>query len=83
MFVLVRAVVYATLFIGFLLVYLPARFLAWSGIVRLEVIGGQQIAGMIIVTIGGAIALWCVFAFVLSVKARPRSRRFGIHQDNR
>ncbi|HEV2046317.1 MAG TPA: isoprenylcysteine carboxylmethyltransferase family protein [Chthoniobacterales bacterium] len=71
MFVLVRAVVYATLFIGFLLVYLPARFLAWSGIVRPEVIGGQQIAGMIIVTIGGAIALWCVFAFVFIGKGTP------------
>src|SRR2546423_514385 len=30
-FVLARAVVYATLFIGFLLVFLPARIVAWSG----------------------------------------------------
>jgi hypothetical protein len=83
MFVLVRAVVYATLFIGFLLVYLPARFLAWSGIVRPEVIGGRQIAGMISWQSAersrfGVFSLSC-----LSVKARLRSRRFGIHQDNR
>jgi hypothetical protein len=32
-FVLVRAVTYAALFIGFVPVYLPVRFLSWSGIV--------------------------------------------------
>jgi hypothetical protein len=31
MFILIRAVIYAALFIGFVLVYLPARFLSWSG----------------------------------------------------
>jgi len=34
MFVLVRVVTYAALFIGLVLVYLPARFLSWSGIVE-------------------------------------------------
>lgn len=34
MFVLVRAVTYAAVFIGLLLIYVPARLLAWSGIVR-------------------------------------------------
>src|SRR6266516_4194941 len=34
MFVLVRAVTYAALFIGFVLVYLSARFLSWSGVVE-------------------------------------------------
>jgi len=48
MFVLVRAVTYATLFIGFVLVYLPDRFLFWSGIIRPEVIGMPQIGGIII-----------------------------------
>ena len=33
MFILVRAVTYAAFFIGLVLVYLPARFLSWSGIV--------------------------------------------------
>jgi hypothetical protein len=31
MFVLVRAITYAALFIGFVLVYLPGRFLSWLG----------------------------------------------------
>ena len=32
MFVLVRAVTYAALFIGLVLIYVPARLLSWSGI---------------------------------------------------
>ena len=71
MFVLVRAVTYAALFIGFVLVYLPARFLSWSGIVRPAGVGAPQVAGMITVTIGTAIALWCVFTFVFIGKGTP------------
>ena len=36
-----RAIVYATFFIGFLLIYLPARLLSWSGIVRPAIEGPQ------------------------------------------
>ncbi len=43
MFVLVRAVTYAAFFIGFVLVYLPGRFLSWSGIVRPTVIAAPQV----------------------------------------
>src|SRR5262250_2269707 len=71
MFVLVRAVTYAALFIGFVLVYLPGRFLSWSGIVAPASTGAPQVAGMIIVTIGTAIALWCVFTFVFIGKGTP------------
>ena len=71
MFVLVRAVTYAALFIGFVLVYLPARFLSWSGIVAPAAIRAPQVAGMIIVTIGTAIALCCVLTFVLIGKGTP------------
>jgi hypothetical protein len=71
MFVLVRAVTYAALFIGFVLVYLPARFLSWSGIVEPATTGTPQVAGMIMVTIGTVIALWCVFTFVFIGKGTP------------
>src|SRR5260370_20379283 len=71
MFVLVRAVTYAALFIGFVLVYLPARFLSWSGIVEPASTGAPQVAGMIMVTVGTAIALWCVFTFVFIGKGTP------------
>ena len=71
MFVLVRAVTYAALFIGFVLVYLPARFLSWSGIVAPATTGAPQVAGMIMVTIGTTLALWCVFTFVFIGKGMP------------
>ena len=45
MFILARALVYATLFIGFLLVFLPARIVAWSGIASPQSIGLPQIIG--------------------------------------
>ena len=71
MFVLIRAVTYAALFIGFVLVYLPGRFARWSGIVAPATTGAPQVAGMIMVTIGTAIALWCVFTFVFIGKGTP------------
>jgi protein-S-isoprenylcysteine O-methyltransferase Ste14 len=70
-FVLVRTVTYAALFIGIVLVYLPARFLSWSGIVEPATTGIPQVAGMIMVTIGTVIALWCVFTFVFIGKGTP------------
>src|SRR5208283_5810574 len=71
MFVLVRAVTYATLFIGFVLIYLPARVLSWSGIARPTSIELPQIGGMIIGIVGGLVALWCVFTFVSIGKGTP------------
>jgi hypothetical protein len=52
MFVFARAVTYAALFIGFLLVYLPARVLSWSGMVRPAAIEAPQVAWMIIGAVG-------------------------------
>ncbi len=70
-FVVIRAITYAALFIGFVLVYLPARFLSWSGIAEPATTGAPQVAGMIMVTIGTAIAFWCVFIFVFIGKGTP------------
>src|SRR5439155_26354992 len=71
MFVLVRAVTYAALFIGFVLVYLPGRRFTWSGVGEPATTGAPQVAGMIMVTIGTAIALWCVLTFVFIGKGTP------------
>jgi protein-S-isoprenylcysteine O-methyltransferase Ste14 len=71
MFVLVRAVTYAALFIGLVLVYLPARFLSWSGVIAPATTGAPQVTGMIMVMIGTALALWCVFTFVFIGKGTP------------
>jgi len=71
MFVLVRAITYAALFIGLLLIYVPGRLLSGSGIVRPAVIGASQVAGMIIGGLGAAIALWCVFTFAFIGRGTP------------
>ncbi|HSM71467.1 MAG TPA: isoprenylcysteine carboxylmethyltransferase family protein [Anaerolineales bacterium] len=71
MFVLVRAITYAALFIGLVLIYVPAQILDSAGIVRPEVIGLPQIAGMVIGTLGGVIAFWCIFTFITIGKGTP------------
>lgn len=71
MFVLFRTLTYATLFIGFVLVYVPARVLSWSGIVAPAGIGWAQIAGIIVGGLGAATALSCVAAFAWVGKGTP------------
>jgi protein-S-isoprenylcysteine O-methyltransferase Ste14 len=71
MFVFARAVTYATLFIGFVLIYLPGRVLAWWGVTRPAVIGVPQVAAMIIGATGAAVALWCIFTFATIGKGTP------------
>lgn len=71
MFVTFRAITYATLFVGFLLIYLPSRVLLWSGIVRPTTMQAPQIAGIIITTVGATIALWCIVAFAWIGKGTP------------
>ena len=71
MFVLVRVVTYAALFIGLVLIYVPARLLSWSGIVRPAAIGVPQVAGMVIGAAGAAVALWCIFTFASVGRGTP------------
>ena len=71
MFVLARAVTYATLFIGFLLVFLPARLLARSGVTSPPAIGVAQAMGVLAAAIGAALALWCILTFALIGKGTP------------
>ena len=71
MFVIVRTITYASLFVGLLLVYLPARILAWSGIARPTVFAWPQIAGIVIATAGALVALSCLWAFAWIGKGTP------------
>ncbi|MDP9177805.1 MAG: isoprenylcysteine carboxyl methyltransferase [Gemmatimonadota bacterium] len=71
MFVLLRAITYSTLFIGFLLVFLPARVLSWSGIVRPANVGVAQVIGIVVGAAGAALALWCIFTFVKIGRGTP------------
>jgi protein-S-isoprenylcysteine O-methyltransferase Ste14 len=71
MFVLVRAVTYAALFIGLVLIFVPARLLSWSGIVSPAAIEVPQVAGIMVGAAGAAVALWCVFTFASVGKGTP------------
>ena len=71
MFVLIRAITYATLFVGFLLVFLPARILSSAGITAPESIGTVQVLGMIVGSFGALLALWCIATFIFVGRGTP------------
>lgn len=71
MFVFVRAVTYATLFIGLVLVFLPSRVLSWAGVTTPSAVGIAQAVGMVTAAIGAALALWCIFTFAVLGKGTP------------
>jgi len=71
LFVFVRAVTYAALFIGLVLVFLPAQLLSPPGIARPETIGAFQVVGMVVAVGGGAIALWCILSFAVVGRGTP------------
>lgn len=69
--VLIRAVTYAALFIGVVLIYLPARALSWAGVARPERIGPPQLIGIVVSLIGAAIAVWCILSFAVLGRGTP------------
>ena len=71
MFVLARAVTYSALFIGFLLIFLPARILSSTGITQPAAMGAWQVAGMILGASGAALAIACIFTFVFVGRGTP------------
>jgi protein-S-isoprenylcysteine O-methyltransferase Ste14 len=70
LFTLFRAVIYATLFIGLVLIYMPSRVAFASGIPRPD-IALPQLVGLVIATAGGAIAVWCIFSFAIFGRGTP------------
>ena len=71
MLALFRAIVYATLFIGVVLVFLPQQILAAGGIERPEQIGRIEAAGLAVLSLGAAVALWCIATFALVGQGTP------------
>ena len=67
MFALTRGLTYAALFVGFVLVFLPAQVVD----IEAPAIGGAQIAGAAVVVGGLGIALWCVLTFGLVGEGTP------------
>jgi protein-S-isoprenylcysteine O-methyltransferase Ste14 len=70
-FVFVRAAVYATLFVGTLLIFLPRRILAASGIVRPAMLGLLDVIGIAVGAGGALLALWCIVTFARVGKGTP------------
>lgn len=77
---MLRAVTYAALFVGLVLVFVPAQVLSWSGITRPAAPGAPQVAGMIVGAAGAALALLFLLVthlFVVWHEEPTLQRTFG------
>lgn len=70
-FIFVRALTFAALFIGFFLVFLPARLLTRSGITPPAATGPLQVIGLVICPAGVVVSLWCVATFAIVGRGTP------------
>jgi len=71
MFPLMRGLTYATLFISFVLVFLPAQVLERSGVTAPPDVGPAQALGAVAVVLGLSLAISCVLAFGIVGKGTP------------
>src|SRR5882724_10110921 len=71
MMALVRSIVYATLFVSLVLVFIPEQILIATGITRPSQIGVMHWVGLALVVLGGALAVWCILTFALVGKGTP------------
>ena len=70
---LVRAITCATLFIGLVLVFLPAQVLSRAGVAGPARFEAPQFAGTIVAATGAMLAIWCVLTFALVGRAGARN----------
>jgi protein-S-isoprenylcysteine O-methyltransferase Ste14 len=70
-FILVRALTYATLFTAVVLLFLPSRVLAWTSIATPAAFGLPQAAGAVLAIGGAALAFWSVLAFAVIGRGTP------------
>ena len=66
-----RSLVYAALFVSVVLVFIPGQILTATGITRPEGIGPAQVGGLVLVIVGGALAVWCILTFALVGQGTP------------
>lgn len=66
-----RALTYAALFTGVVLLFLPSRVLDWAGIAAPGAFGLPQAAGAVIAMCGASLALWSVLAFAVVGRGTP------------
>lgn len=68
---LVRALTYSTLFIGLVLVFVPARVLEWSGVTPPARRDLAQVAGVVVGFLGAGLAVWCVLTISIVGRGTP------------
>ncbi len=71
MLALVRALAYAAVFIGLLLVFVPGQILEGSGIARPIHVGALELIGLAVLTIGAVLAVSCILTFAVIGKGTP------------
>ena len=71
MFVLLRAVIYSSLFITSLLLLVPAQLVGRAGLLRPLVFGLPEFVGTTATLVGALIALWCILTFVVLGQGTP------------
>jgi protein-S-isoprenylcysteine O-methyltransferase Ste14 len=68
---LVRALTYATLFVGLVLVFVPARVLEWSGVTPSGDRGLAQVTGIVVGLLGAGLAMWCILTLSIVGRGTP------------
>ena len=68
---LMRTVTFASLFIAFFLVFLPAGILRRFVAYRQAATGVGRAVALALLLVGGVVALWCVFSFALIGRGTP------------
>jgi protein-S-isoprenylcysteine O-methyltransferase Ste14 len=71
MFVFARAVTYSTLFIGFFLVFLPARVMSFAANAAPPLVGALQALAIVVSVCGTLVAGSCIVTFALVGKGTP------------
>ena len=71
MFLIVRAALYAGLFISFFFIWLPGRLLSASGIEFPKAIGPVEVAGAVFAVAGSILVLWCILMLVFVGRGTP------------
>src|SRR5258707_1043146 len=71
MLALFRSIVYAALFVSFVLVFIPDQILRAAGITGPTQIGTWHWMGLALVVLGGALAVWCILTFALVGQGTP------------
>src|SRR5262245_23079499 len=71
LFVLLRALVYASAFIATLLVFVPRRILGPERLATAVPSDPLTLAGVVVTVIGSIVALWCIGTFIVLGRGTP------------